>query len=148
MAISRLIPGKVLRDANFESGLIDFNSRPLLVLAYGVYGTSLEPEFRPEILPLLKRGYMIALAHVRGGGELGPSWTVQGRCRNKENSVTDLHDVIQHLVKVEKYVDGNQVAVMGESAGGLLVGSLLNRYPGVSDHVATLLMHCIYTNVF
>ena len=112
-----------------------FGSRPLLVLAYGSYGASLEPEFRPEVLPLLKRGFLVALAHVRGGGELGPSWTDQGRCRNKLNSVTDLHDVIEHLVKFEKYVDAKRVAVMGESAGGLLVGSLLNRSEGVSFHL-------------
>ncbi|MBY6203301.1 S9 family peptidase [Halomonas denitrificans] len=107
---------------------------PLLQTAYGAYGRSEEPGFSAERLSLLDRGMVFAIAHVRGGQELGRDWYEQGRLLNKRNSFTDFIDVTRHLVD-ERLVDADRVFASGASAGGLLVAAVANmapdRYAGI-----------------
>ncbi|KAL0053370.1 hypothetical protein WJX82_004848 [Trebouxia sp. C0006] len=103
-------------------------SHPALLTVYGAYGISLETGFEPERLVLLDRGWVIALAHVRGGGELGRRWHAAGRSLHKMNSLTDLEACLDHLLQ-QGYSRKGLVGVQAASAGGLLVGALLNRRP-------------------
>ncbi|WJV64352.1 prolyl oligopeptidase family serine peptidase [Pectobacteriaceae bacterium C52] len=101
---------------------------PLLVYGYGAYGSSMDPEFSVSRLSLLDRGFVFALAHIRGGGELGQAWHDDGRLLNKMNSFTDFIDVSQALL-AQEYGDPHQVFAMGGSAGGLLMGAVVNMAP-------------------
>jgi oligopeptidase B len=83
-----------------------------------------------EILPLLKRGFVVALGHIRGGSELGMKWYETGKMRNKENSFFDAYHIIQGLIN-KGVSDPARIGIIGTSAGGLVVGALLNRYPGI-----------------
>jgi oligopeptidase B len=102
---------------------------PLYQYAYGAYGLSQDPYFRPAILSLVDRGFVFALAHVRGGQELGRAWYDAGRLLAKRNTFTDFVDVTRFLVR-ERYVDGARVCAMGGSAGGLVIGAVANLAPG------------------
>ncbi|RIA82902.1 prolyl oligopeptidase [Glomus cerebriforme] len=104
------------------------NKNPLLIRSYGAYGVSIEPDFQLEHLPLLERGWIIALAHVRGGSEVGYTWYDQGRLMNKRNSITDLISVIKYLIGAG-YSNPSLVASIGVSAGGLLLGAAFNMRP-------------------
>ncbi|WP_192456681.1 S9 family peptidase [Musicola keenii] len=103
---------------------------PLLVYGYGAYGSSMDPEFSISRLSLLDRGFVFALAHIRGGGELGQRWHDGGRLLNKMNTFTDFIDVTQALV-AQGYGDAGQVFAMGGSAGGLLMGAVANMAPSL-----------------
>ncbi|SLM63186.1 MULTISPECIES: S9 family peptidase [Dickeya] len=105
-------------------------NNPLLVYGYGAYGSSIDPEFSSSRLSLLDRGFVYALVHIRGGGELGQTWHDQGRLRNKMNSFTDFIDVTQALL-TRGYGDPNRVFAMGGSAGGLLMGAVVNMAPSL-----------------
>ncbi|WP_016600944.1 S9 family peptidase, partial [Yersinia pestis] len=96
-------------------------SNPLLVYAYGSYGSSMDPVFSSSRLSLLDRGFVFALAHIRGGGELGQQWYEDGKLLNKLNTFSDFTDVTKALVN-EGYGDAQRVFAMGGSAGGLLMG--------------------------
>lgn len=113
-------------------------SAPLYQYGYGAYGASMEPAFSSERISLLDRGFVFAIAHVRGGQEMGRDWYEQGRLLNKRNSFTDFIDVTDHLVE-QGIVDGTRVFAMGASAGGLLVGAVANmapeKYAGIVAHV-------------
>lgn len=98
---------------------------PVLQYGYGSYGASMTPNFRSTIISLLDRGMVYALAHIRGGEEMGRQWYEDGKMFNKKNTFTDFIDVTQHLVD-EKYVAKDKVAAMGGSAGGLLMGAVAN----------------------
>ncbi|KAJ2795856.1 hypothetical protein H4R20_005737, partial [Coemansia guatemalensis] len=101
---------------------------PTLIRVYGAYGVSLEPEFRLEDIPLLRRGWVIALAHVRGGGELGREWYAGGKGHNKINSVEDLLSCARFLLE-KGWATSGKLAVTGVSAGGLTVAAALNSAP-------------------
>ncbi|MCB0793105.1 MAG: S9 family peptidase [Flavobacteriales bacterium] len=101
---------------------------PLLLYGYGAYGHSMEPAFSTARLSLLDRGFTFALAHVRGGEELGRDWYDQGRTVNKMNSFTDLIACAEHLL-AGGHGDPARLCCMGGSAGGLLVGAVLNMRP-------------------
>jgi len=113
-------------------------SAPLYQYGYGSYGASMEPAFSSERISLLDRGFVYAIAHVRGGQEMGRDWYEQGRLLNKANTFTDFIDVTDHLV-AQELVDGRRVFAMGGSAGGLLVGAVANmapeKYAGIVAHV-------------
>ena len=113
-------------------------SAPLYQYAYGSYGASSEPAFSSQRLSLLDRGFVYAIAHVRGGQEMGRDWYEQGRLLDKRNTFTDFIDVTADLVE-RGLVDGDRVFAMGGSAGGLLVGAVANmapeRYRGIVAHV-------------
>ncbi|MBM2853528.1 MAG: ptrB [Steroidobacteraceae bacterium] len=102
---------------------------PLLQYGYGSYGYSMDPEFSIARLSLLDRGFVFAIAHIRGGQELGRRWYDQGRLLNKINTFTDFIDVTRFLVQ-EGYADPKRVSAMGGSAGGLLMGAVANMAPG------------------
>jgi oligopeptidase B len=101
---------------------------PLLLYAYGSYGASLEPDFSSNRLSLLDRGVIYALAYIRGGGELGEEWREQGRMMQKLNTFHDFIDCAEFLVK-NKYTSPDRLVIQGGSAGGLLVGAVVNMRP-------------------
>jgi len=102
---------------------------PVYQYAYGSYGYSTDPVFRSGVLSLVDRGFVYAIAHIRGGQEMGRAWYEDGKLRNKVNSFTDFIDVTRFLVK-EKVADPKRVFAMGGSAGGLLMGAIANMAPG------------------
>lgn len=104
------------------------NENPLLVYGYGSYGSSMDPAFSGSRLSLLDRGFVFALAHIRGGAELGQQWYDDGKLFNKLNTFHDFIDVTKELV-AEGYGDAGQVYAMGGSAGGLLMGAIINQAP-------------------
>jgi oligopeptidase B len=103
-------------------------SAPLLLYAYGSYGLSLAPTFASSRLPLLDRGVVYAIAHIRGGGELGEPWRDAGRMMNKITTFTDFIASAEHLI-AQKYTSTGRVVIQGASAGGMLVGAVVNMRP-------------------
>ena len=101
---------------------------PVYQYAYGSYGFSSEPSFRSPILSLVDRGFVYAIAHIRGGQEMGRAWYDNGKLLNKKNTFTDFIDVTRYLV-AEKIADPRRVFAMGGSAGGLLMGAIANMAP-------------------
>lgn len=112
----------------YRRDLFKANSNPLLVYGYGSYGSSMDPAFSGSRLSLLDRGFVFALAHIRGGAELGQQWYEDGKLLNKMNTFHDFIDVTQALV-TQGYGDADQVFAMGGSAGGLLMGAVINQAP-------------------
>ena len=109
---------------------------PLLLYGYGAYGISMEPTFRSSRLSLLDRGFTYAMAHVRGGEELGRRWYEDGKLRKKENTFTDFIACAEHLV-VEGLAVPERLFAMGGSAGGLLMGAVINLRPELFHGVVT-----------
>jgi len=107
---------------------------PLLVYAYGSYGSSMDPAFSGSRLSLLDRGFVYALAHIRGGSELGQLWYEDGKLLNKQNTFNDFIDVTESLVE-QGYGDKSKVFAMGGSAGGLLMGTVINQAPALYQGV-------------
>lgn len=103
-------------------------TEPLLLYGYGSYGASMDPSFGFARLSLLNRGMAFAIAHIRGGEEMGRHWYDNGKLLNKKNTFYDFIDCGRHLVK-EKYVAPDQLFAMGGSAGGLLMGAVMNMEP-------------------
>jgi oligopeptidase B len=103
-------------------------SAPLYQYGYGSYGYSTDPLFRSGWVSLLDRGFVVAIAHVRGGQELGRAWFEDGRLLHKKNTFTDFIDVTERLVAL-KYAAKDKVFASGGSAGGLLVGAVSNMAP-------------------
>ena len=101
---------------------------PLLQYGYGSYGISTDPTFHPNWVSLLQRGFVVAIAHVRGGQELGRQWFENGRLLHKKNTFTDFIDVTEFLTK-GGYVAKDKVFAEGGSAGGLLIGAVANMAP-------------------
>jgi oligopeptidase B len=101
---------------------------PLLLYAYGSYGHSIDPGFSSDRLSLLDRGFAFAIAHPRGGAELGEEWHDQGKLLSKKNTFTDFIACAEHLI-AHCYTSPQSLAIMGGSAGGLLVGAVLNMRP-------------------
>ena len=112
----------------YRDGFKRDGTAPMLQYAYGSYGASMDPGFSISRLSLLDRGFVYALAHVRGGQEMGRRWYEQGKLLNKKNTFTDFIDVTRFLVK-EGYADPKRVSAMGGSAGGLLMGAIANMAP-------------------
>jgi oligopeptidase B len=103
-------------------------SSPLLLYAYGSYGSSMDADFSSSVLSLLDRGFVFAIAHVRGGEELGRSWYEGGKLLHKRNTFTDFIDCAEFLV-AQGYADPEAVFAEGGSAGGLLIGAVVNMRP-------------------
>jgi oligopeptidase B len=113
----------------YREGVLRDGTAPLLQYAYGAYGLSTDPSFSSARLSLLDRGFIYAIAHVRGGQEMGRAWYDLGRKLHKKNSFTDFIDVTRHLV-AERYAAKDRVFAMGGSAGGLAVAAVANLSPG------------------
>ena len=103
-------------------------SAPVLLYGYGSYGINVSPTFHSSRLSLLDRGFVFAIAHVRGGEELGRTWYEDGKLFNKKNTFTDFVACAEHLMS-EKIADPDRIYAMGGSAGGLLMGAVINMRP-------------------
>lgn len=101
---------------------------PLYLYGYGAYGESLDPWFSHSRLSLLDRGVAFAIAHVRGGGELGEAWYRAGKQEHKPNTFSDFIACAEHLI-ANGFTTAEQLAISGGSAGGLLIGAVLNQRP-------------------
>jgi oligopeptidase B len=103
-------------------------ARPLHLTGYGAYGLSYDPAFSSNTLSLLDRGFVVAIAHVRGGEEMGRSWYEAGRLLQKRSSFTDFIAAAEHLVSRD-YTRPDRLVISGGSAGGLLIGAVTNLRP-------------------
>ncbi len=103
-------------------------SAPLLLYGYGSYGSSMPASFSTTRFSLVNRGYVYAIAHIRGGMELGYAWYTDGKLKNKKNTFTDFIEAGQHLVDC-KYTSKGNITVHGGSAGGMLIGAVINLQP-------------------
>ena len=112
----------------YRKGAARDGRNPLLLTGYGSYGSSSNPTFSSNRVSLLDRGVVYAIAHVRGGGEMGKRWHDEGRMLAKKNTFTDFIAVAEHLVR-EKWTSADRLAIEGGSAGGLLVGAVVNMRP-------------------
>ncbi len=119
---------KVPMSLVYRKGIELNGNNPTLVYAYGSYGSSTDPYFSSSRLSLLNRGFVFALAHVRGGQELGRDWYEDGKLLNKMNTFTDFIDCSQYLVD-NNYTNPDKLFAMGGSAGGLLMGVIANLRP-------------------
>jgi oligopeptidase B len=112
----------------YKKGMKRDGTSPLLLYGYGAYGASIPVAFQPARLSLLDRGVIYAMAHIRGGKEMGEVWHDQGKMLNKRNTFTDFIAAADHLI-AEKYTARDRLAIQGGSAGGLLIGAVLNFRP-------------------
>jgi oligopeptidase B len=112
----------------YRKGLARDGSAPLLQYAYGSYGLSMDPSFNLPVVSLLDRGVVYAIAHIRGGEEMGRAWYDDGKLLNKRNTFNDFIDVTEFLV-AQGVAARDRVAGYGGSAGGLLMGAIANLAP-------------------
>ena len=116
----------------YRNGFEKDGSAAMLQYAYGSYGSSTDPNFNLSVVSLLDRGMVYALAHIRGGQEMGRKWYDAGKLLNKNNTFTDFIDVTKYLVE-QGYAAPDRVAAYGGSAGGLLMGAIANMSPQTYD---------------
>ncbi|MFL6841462.1 MAG: S9 family peptidase, partial [Sphingomicrobium sp.] len=112
----------------YKKGFKRDGTAAMLQYGYGSYGLSMDPAWSPTTVPLLDRGMVYALAHIRGGQEMGRAWYDAGHLLNKKNTFTDFIDVTRYLVG-QGYAAKDRVAASGGSAGGLLMGAITNMAP-------------------
>ncbi len=112
----------------YRKGFVKDGTRPLLLYAYGSYGHSLDPYFSLVRPSLLDRGFAFAIAHIRGGEEMGRVWYEEGKLLKKKNTFFDFIDCAEHLIQ-EKFTSRDHLYAMGGSAGGLLMGAVVNLRP-------------------
>lgn len=108
---------------------------PTWLIGYGAYGISLFPRYETSYLKWLKSGGIIAIAHIRGGGELGPEWHKAGRGANKMHSINDFIESAEYLIK-QKYTNPHKLVASGESAGGIVVGMAMVSRPDLFSAIA------------
>ncbi|OED39687.1 hypothetical protein AB832_03850 [Flavobacteriaceae bacterium (ex Bugula neritina AB1)] len=111
-----------------KKGISKNNSTPVFIVAYGAYGTSIQPMFTQKIMTWIHEGGIFAVAHIRGGGEKGDAWHKGGFKETKPNSWKDLIACSEYLIK-EKYTDKGKIAINGASAGGITVGRAMTERP-------------------
>jgi oligopeptidase B len=112
----------------YAAGMKPDGRNALYLHGYGAYGSVFDPEFTREILSLVDRGFVYAVAHIRGGGDLGRAWYEDGRVFNKKHTFTDFLDVARGLVRLG-WAAPDRVVGYGRSAGGLLIGAVANENP-------------------
>ncbi|HSV76220.1 MAG TPA: S9 family peptidase [Bacteroidales bacterium] len=112
----------------YRKGMEKNGQNPMLLHGYGSYGASLDPRFNSNIVSLLDRGFIFALAHIRGGQDMGRHWYLDGKLLNKRNTFYDFIDIADYLV-AENYTNSNLLFASGGSAGGLLMGAVINMRP-------------------
>jgi oligopeptidase B len=112
----------------YKKGIKKDGNNPLLLTGYGSYGSTSYATFNANRLSLLNRGFVVALAHIRGGQEMGREWYDDGKMMHKKNTFTDFIDCGEYLVK-EKYTSKDHLYALGGSAGGLLMGAVINMAP-------------------
>lgn len=119
---------KIPMSVVYKKGFSKNGASPCHLYAYGSYGHSLTANFSYSRLPLLDRGFVFVIAHIRGGGELGEPWREAGRMMEKQNTFSDFIACAEHLIR-EKYTSSELLAIEGGSAGGLLMGAVINQSP-------------------
>jgi oligopeptidase B len=112
----------------YRQGTARDGRNPLLLNGYGSYGAPSDPWFSSARLSLLDRGFIFAIAHIRGGGDMGRPWYEDGKLLHKKNTFTDFIACAEHLV-AEGYTSSDRLGIMGGSAGGLLMGAVVNMRP-------------------
>ena len=112
----------------YKKGLVKDGGSPLLLYGYGSYGINSDPYFSSNRLSLLDRGFIYAIAHIRGGEEMGRAWYENGKLLQKRNTFTDFIACAEHLI-AEKYTASDKLVIQGGSAGGLLMGAVTNMRP-------------------
>lgn len=112
----------------YKNDFVQDGTRPAFLYSYGSYGISTDPDFDSTVIALLKRGFVYAVAHIRGGQEMGRQWYDNGKLENKKNTFIDFIACAEHLVN-EKYTNPEQLVIEGGSAGGLLMGAVTNMRP-------------------
>ena len=118
----------------YRKGIKKDGSNPLLLYAYGSYGNSMEPNFDSTILSLLDRGFIYAIAHIRGGEDMGRQWYEDGKLLKKKNTFTDFIDCSKFMIE-QKYTSPKHLYAQGGSAGGLLMGAVVNMAPELYNGV-------------
>ena len=118
----------------YRKGFEKSGKAPLLLYSYGAYGYSTNPSFSSARLSLLDRGFAFAIAHVRGGQELGRKWYEDGKLLKKQNTYYDFIDCAEHLIR-EGYTSKENLYANGGSAGGLLMGAIANLRPDLFDGI-------------
>jgi oligopeptidase B len=112
----------------YKKGFERDGTRPLLLYAYGAYGFGMPATFSPSRLVLLDRGVAYVIAHIRGGNDMGEQWHDDGKLMNKKNTFNDFIDCAEYLIQ-EKWTSRDHLLIEGESAGGLLMGAVVNMRP-------------------
>jgi oligopeptidase B len=112
----------------YKKSLQKDGKNPMLLYAYGSYGVTIDPYFSTTRLSLLDRGFIYAIAHIRGGEDLGRNWYEDGKLLKKKNTFTDFIDCSNHVIS-EKYTSPDYLFAEGGSAGGLLMGAIINMKP-------------------
>ncbi|MDW7695695.1 S9 family peptidase [Flammeovirgaceae bacterium SG7u.111] len=112
----------------YKKGMVKDGQNPLLLYAYGSYGSTIDPYFSASRLSLLDRGFVYAIAHIRGGQLKGRQWYDDGKLLKKKNTFTDYIDCAEYLI-AENYTNKEKLTAMGGSAGGLLMGAVVNMRP-------------------
>ena len=127
----------------YRTGMNRNGANPLYLYGYGSYGIITEPSFSSGRLSLLDRGYVYAIAHIRGSGDLGRRWYEDGKLTHKKNTFTDFIACAEHLIS-NQYTSANRLAIAGGSAGGLLMGAVTNLRP---DLFHTVVAHVPFVDV-
>ena len=112
----------------YKKGLVKNGDNPLVLFGYGSYGNSVDAYFSTARLSMLERGFVWAIAHIRGGEEMGRWWYEDGKLLKKKNTFTDFIACAEYLVN-QKFTNSKKMFAMGGSAGGLLVGAVANMAP-------------------
>ncbi len=118
----------------YKKGFVKDGTKPLLLYGYGSYGATMDPTFNSSLLSLLDRGFAYAIAHIRGGEMLGRQWYEDGKLLKKKNTFFDFIDCAKYLIG-EKYTSQEHIYALGGSAGGLLMGAVLNIEPTLFNGV-------------
>jgi oligopeptidase B len=119
----------------YKKGVAKNGNNPLLLYGYGSYGSIQEARFSSNTLSLIDRGFIYAIAHIRGGQEMGRDWYENGKLLKKKNTFTDFIDCGEYLIK-EKFTSSKHMYAYGGSAGGLLIGAVVNMRPDLFNGVA------------
>jgi oligopeptidase B len=112
----------------YKKGMIKDGKNPTLLYGYGSYGATMDPYFSSMRLSLLNRGFVFAIAHIRGGQEMGRSWYEEGKLLKKKNTFNDFISCAEHLI-AENFTNSSKLFAEGGSAGGLLMGAIINMRP-------------------
>lgn len=118
----------------YRKGIEKNGKNPTLLYGYGSYGATIDARFSTTRLSLLDRGFIFAIAHIRGSQYLGRDWYEDGKLLNKKNTFTDFNDCAEHLIN-ENYTNPDNLYAMGGSAGGLLMGAVINMQPELYNGV-------------
>ncbi len=127
---------KVPMSIVYRKGLQKDGTAPLLQYGYGSYGSTIDPYFSSVRLSLLDRGFIYAIAHIRGGEYLGRSWYEDGKLFKKKNTFTDFIDCSRYLIE-QGYTSSEHLYAMGGSAGGLLMGAVINMAPNLYNGIVS-----------